>query len=124
MIFVPASDGSDSMSHSTGGLAIGWPDESRARIEARSKRNPSTCISLDPIPQAVHDHAAHDGVVGVQRVPGAAVIGVARAVLFEDVIGGVVQSAEAQRRPGVVTLGGVVEDHVENDFDARRGAAP
>ena len=44
MSFVPASAGSDSMSQRTGGSGIGCPDASRARIDARSNRNPSTCI--------------------------------------------------------------------------------
>ena len=44
--FVPASAGSDSISQSTGGFGSGCRDASRERIEARSKRKPSTCISL------------------------------------------------------------------------------
>ena len=47
--FVPASTGSDSMSHRIGGLRMGLPDSSRARIDARSNRNPSTCICCDPV---------------------------------------------------------------------------
>ena len=43
--FVPASAGSDSMSQRTGGFCMGRPVSSRVRIEARSNRNPSTCIS-------------------------------------------------------------------------------
>ena len=42
---VPANAGSDSISHNVGGFGINWPHVSRARIEARSNRNPSTCIS-------------------------------------------------------------------------------
>ena len=58
-------------------------------------------------------------MVGVQGIPGAAVVGVARAVVLEDVVRGVVQAAEAQRRPALVTFGGVVEHDVEDDLDAR-----
>ena len=58
-------------------------------------------------------------MIGVERVAGAAVIGVARAIFLKDVVGAVVQTTETQRRPGVVAFGGVVEDHVENDLDAR-----
>jgi len=35
----------DSMSQRTGGFGRGHPEESRVRIDARSNRNPSTCIS-------------------------------------------------------------------------------
>ena len=45
MSFVPASAGSDSMSQSTGGFGNTRPEGSRVRMEARSNRNPSTCIS-------------------------------------------------------------------------------
>ena len=45
MSLVQASQGSVSISHSTGGLAIGRPSESRDMIEARSNRKPSTCMS-------------------------------------------------------------------------------
>ena len=58
-------------------------------------------------------------MIGVEGVSRAAVIGVARAVLFENVVGAVVEAAEAECRSLVVTLGGVVEHNVENDFDAR-----
>ena len=34
----------------------------------------------DPIAETVENHAPDDGMVGVKRVPGAAVVGVARAV--------------------------------------------
>ncbi len=41
----PASTGSESISQSTGGVGIKLPDSSRSRIDARSNRKPSTCIS-------------------------------------------------------------------------------
>ena len=74
---------------------------------------------LDPVAQAVHDHPADDRMIGVERVAAAGVVGVTRAAVFEDVVGRVVDAAEAERRPGVVALGGVVEHDVENDLDAR-----
>ena len=73
---------------------------------------------LDPVAKTVHDHAADDRMIRIERVPGAGEIGVAGAVLLEDVVSGVVQSAEAQRRARVVAFRSVVEDHVENDLDA------
>ena len=55
---------------------------------------------------------------GVKRIPRAAVIRVARAVRLKNVVGVVVQSAEAQRRSAVASFCSMVEDHVENDLDA------
>ena len=116
---MPASAGSDSISHSTGGFGIRLARliaiEDRRQVEAEAIH----VHLFHPIAEAVHDHPADDGMIGVERVSRAAVIGVARAVLFENVVGAVVQTAEAERRPAVVAFGGVIEDHVENDLDAR-----
>src|SRR5208337_2865436 len=68
--------------------------------------------------KTVHDHAAHDGIIGVEDVPRTAEIGVAGKVLLENVVGGVINAAEAQRRAVFVVLGSVVEDDVENDLNA------
>ena len=45
MILASASTGSSAIISTTGGLASTLPSMSRPRIEARSKRNPSTCMS-------------------------------------------------------------------------------
>ncbi len=45
MSFDPASTGSLSMSQTAGAFRTGLPSVSRESTEARSKRNPSTCIS-------------------------------------------------------------------------------
>lgn len=58
-------------------------------------------------------------MVGIQGIAGAGVVGVAFAVLFKDVIGGIVQPAKTQRRSVVATFRGVVEHDVEDHFDAR-----
>ena len=58
-------------------------------------------------------------MVAVERVAAAGVVRVPLAARFEHVIGRVVEPAEAERRPVVVALGGVVEDDVENHLDAR-----
>jgi hypothetical protein len=73
---------------------------------------------LHPVAEAVDDHPPHDRMVSVERVAGAGVVGVARAVVLEDVVGGVVQAAEAERRPAFISFRGVVEHHVEDDLDA------
>ena len=45
MSFVPARTGSVSMSQMIGGRGTGAPSSSRDSTDARSNRNPSTCIS-------------------------------------------------------------------------------
>ena len=73
-----------------------------------------------PVAQRVHDQLQRVGVADVEGVPGAGVVGVVAAVvLLEPVVRRVVDALEAQRRPEVVALGGVVVDHVEDHLDAR-----
>ena len=107
------------MSQRTGGFGSRRPSSSRERIEARSNRNPSTCISRHPVTQAVLDHPAHDRLIGIQRVAAAGVVGVTGLVLLEDVIDVVRQTAIAQRRPGLPAFRRVIEHDVEDDFEAR-----
>src|SRR4029077_9296546 len=71
----------------------------------------------NPIAETVHDHPADNGIVAVEGVAGAGVLGVAGAVRLKDVIEIVRQSTKAQGWPVLLTLGGVVEHHVENDLD-------
>src|SRR5579863_5971592 len=73
---------------------------------------------LDPIAQAVEDHATDDCIVCVERVSRAAVVGVAGAIFFQNVIDVVVQSTETQRWAGMIAFGCMVVDNVEDDFDA------
>ena len=74
---------------------------------------------LDPVPQTVENHAAHNRLIGVQSIPGATVIRVMRAVGVEDVIDLVCEASEAERRPLAVPLRGMVVDDIEDHLDAR-----
>ena len=56
----------------------------------------------------------------VDRVAAAGVVDVPRAVVGEPVVGRVVDPAEAQRRPPLAALGGVVEHDVEDHLDSGR----
>ena len=72
----------------------------------------------DPVPQRVHDQLQGQRVARVQRVAAAGRVHVApRVGGVQPVVRRVVQPAEAQRRAGMVALGGVVEHHVEQDLD-------
>jgi hypothetical protein len=55
-------------------------------------------------------------MVGVQ-VAGAGVVGVACAILVEDVVDRIVQSAKAQRRATVLAFRRVIEPDIEDDLD-------
>ncbi len=74
---------------------------------------------LHPVAQAVHDQLQHLGVAHVQGVAGAGEVHVvARIVLNQPVVGGVVEALERQRRPQLVAFRRMVVDHVQNDLDA------
>ncbi|KAF5408087.1 MAG: hypothetical protein Udaeo2_17390 [Candidatus Udaeobacter sp.] len=73
---------------------------------------------FDPVAEAVQDHSADNRMIRVECVSRAAVIRVARAILFENVVGGVVQAAKTQGRPIVIAFRSVVEHNVKNDLDA------
>ena len=78
----------------------------------------------DPITQAILDQPAHDRLIGVQCVAAAGVISVTRFVLLEDVVKVIGEAAITQRRPIMAAFRGVIEDHIEDDFDFRHGGAP
>jgi hypothetical protein len=79
----------------------------------------------DPVAKAVHQQLEHLRVPHVEAVAGARGVEVVhRIVGHEAVVGEVVDAAEAERRPFVVALGGVVVDDVEDHLDARRVQRP
>src|SRR5262245_38117789 len=58
-------------------------------------------------------------MISVKGVAGAAIVRIPRAVMFEDVVGAVVQSTEAERRAVVITFRTVVKDDIKNDLASR-----
>ena len=58
-------------------------------------------------------------MAGVDGVAAAGGVEIVAPVVGQYVVAGVVEAAEAQRRPELVALGGVVVDHVEDHLDAR-----
>src|SRR5690349_11023960 len=70
-----------------------------------------------PVTEAVYDHAPYNRVVCVKRISGTGEVRVTRAVFTQQVVGWIVQAAEAQCWPVVFTLSSVIEDHIENDFN-------
>ena len=74
---------------------------------------------LHPVAQGVHHQLQRLGVVEVEAVPGAGeVLEVARRVRSHHVVGQRVEALEAQHRPEVIALAGVVVDHVQQHLDA------
>ena len=74
-------------------------------------------VVVHPMAQAVEDHLADDRVVAVDRVAAAGEVFV-RAVVVQHVIDVVFEALEAERGARFVAFGRVVEDDVENHFDA------
>src|SRR6476646_8333139 len=64
--------------------------EDRSQVEAEAVN----MHLADPIAQAVDDHPADNGMIGIKRVATPAVVGILREVLFQCVVGGVVKTAE------------------------------
>ncbi len=74
---------------------------------------------LHPVAQRVHHQLQRLRVVEVEAVPGAGeVLEVARRLGSHHVVGQRVEPLEAERRPEVVALAGVVVDDVEQHLDA------
>ncbi len=72
---------------------------------------------LHPVAETVDDQPADDGMVGVERVAAAGVVGVPRVLPFEHVVGAVAEPAETDRRAALIALRGVVEHDVEDDLE-------
>ena len=91
-----------------------------ARQDRREIESESVHMHLrHPVTQAVLDQAAHDRLVGIERVATAGVVGVSRFVLLEDVIDVVRQTAIAQRRPCPAAFRCVIEHNIQDHFEAR-----
>lgn len=85
-------------------------------VTARSKRKPSTCISLTQW-RRLSITICRRG--WVQSVAAAGVVDApVAAVGLEPVIGRIVDAPEAQGRPHLVALGSMVVDHIQQHLDA------
>jgi hypothetical protein len=72
---------------------------------------------LHPIAEAIQNQAANGGVIGVERVPGTGVVCVARAVLIENIISAVIDSAKPYSRAVLVPFGRVIEYDIEDHLN-------
>ena len=69
--------------------------------------------------QAIDDEITHHGVVAVERVAAAGVVGIA-AIGIEHVIGLIIDAPEGDRRAPHITLRRVVKHHIQNHRDPSR----
>ena len=73
----------------------------------------------DPIAQAVGNELQRVRRTHEQRVSGTCGVEIVSAVVvYQTVVGAVVDAFEAEGRSAVVAFGGMVVHHVENDFHA------
>ena len=76
-------------------------------------------IVVHPMPQAEENQLADDRMVAIDRVAAAGIVAVVAAAVAEHVVDAVFQPLEAEGRAEFVAFGRVVEDDVEDHFDAR-----
>ncbi len=74
-------------------------------------------VGSHPIPQTVNDKLAHGGMIAVDRVPASAEI-IVVSVRRQNVIDVIVDSLKREDRSVLVSLGGMVKHHIENDLDS------
>ena len=73
----------------------------------------------DPVTQAVHHQLKRPGMKQVKRVACAGEIQIKTGLVrLQPVISEIVDPAEAKRRAEMISLRGVVVNHIENHFDA------
>ena len=94
---------------------VQFPRQRRGQVEAEA-------IDMHlqhPVAQAVHDQLEHLRMADIERIAAAGEIHVvARVVLDQAVIGGIVHPAQSQGRPHLVAFTGVVVNHIQNHLDA------
>src|SRR5207302_1233484 len=72
----------------------------------------------DPIAETVEDHPTHDRLIGIERVSCTSIVGVPAAVAIEKVVSFIRQAAKAERRAGMIALCGMVENYIQDHFNA------
>ncbi len=71
-----------------------------------------------PVTQTIYDQAAHDGVITVERVAAAGEVEILM-LRVEQVVSKILKAAQRKSRTHVIALGGMIENDVEDHFDAR-----
>ena len=94
--------------------------EELARKRGRKVEPESVDVALrHEVPKRVHDQPQHGRMHRIQRIARSREVHVVPQVLrHQAVVALVVDAPEREHRPEVVSLGGVVVDHVEDHLDA------
>src|ERR1019366_5629962 len=72
----------------------------------------------DPVAQTVHDELEYARMLHVERVATAGEVRVIAWILGQTVVRGIVDAAERKRRTERASLGRMIVNDIENDFDA------
>ncbi len=75
-------------------------------------------VVVDPVPETEEDHLADNRVIAVDGVAASGEVAVMASAIFQHVIDLVLQTFETQGGPEFVSFAGMVEDHIQDDFDA------
>ena len=72
-----------------------------------------------PVTKHIHDELSYHGMVCVERIAGAGeVLVVLAAILFEHIEDRVLDASQADRGPGFIPLGRVVQHYIQDHFNA------
>jgi hypothetical protein len=71
---------------------------------------------LDPVVEAVDDHASYERVSRIEGISAAGVVGIVRSILFEDVICIILKTPEAEGGAQMIAFGGMIINYIEYDF--------
>jgi len=95
---------------------IGHHMSARIACEDRSEIKTETIHMhlFHPIADAIQNHPANDGMIGVEGVSSTAIIGIARAVFFQDVISVVVESTKTESWYRLVAFRCMIENNVKD----------
>ena len=75
-------------------------------------------IVVHPMSQAVENHLSNDRMISVDRVAATRIVFVISGVVFEHVVNRILKPFKAEHGAFFVAFASVIEDHIEDDFDA------
>ena len=90
-----------------------------ARKDARKiKSEPIDMVVMYPMSQAMENELAANRMVAIECVTATGVVAVVCSARIEDVVDLILKSFKGQNRAAFIAFAGMIENHVENHFDA------